>query len=248
MRKTPTAADTIAKIAGPACASRSFRSDKCASASPGTPGEVQEDQADGGRREEGEGQEGEDNDKERRMVTYENHGGGGGQRPRLLKDPDGGCFPRMELLQVGTELLGDPRAGPGLIPASPLPRGSKGEGDTEQDLDDLHRGAAAPMLGGAGSPDRVAHGEHDDQRDAPPDQEGGRVDACPRRGEQQDEHHDRARGHAGQQTKQPYGDHQAHGVSRCPARRAAIAWPPADPAGVATMASTSRTPVLRADC
>ena len=22
------------------------------------------------------------------MVTYENHGGGGGQRPRLLKDPE----------------------------------------------------------------------------------------------------------------------------------------------------------------
>jgi len=34
-RKTPTATDTIAKIAGPAWTSRSLRSDKCASACPG---------------------------------------------------------------------------------------------------------------------------------------------------------------------------------------------------------------------
>src|SRR5208283_3232376 len=79
-------------------------------------------------------------------------------------------------------------ASQGLIPASPLPRGNKRKDGTEQDLDDLHRGAAAPMLSGAGSPDCIAHGEHDDQRDAPPDQEGGRVDVCPGRGEQQDEH------------------------------------------------------------
>jgi hypothetical protein len=75
---------------------------------PGTPGEVQEDQPDGGCRKKSEGQEGEHDDKERRMVTDENHGGGSGKGPRLLKHPDGGRFPRMELLQAGSELLADP--------------------------------------------------------------------------------------------------------------------------------------------
>src|SRR5271166_6256105 len=75
---------------------------------PGTPGEVQEDQAYGGRGAEGEGNEGKHDDEVRRMVTYQNHGGRGGEGPRLLEDPDGGCFPRMELLQAGSELLGDP--------------------------------------------------------------------------------------------------------------------------------------------
>lgn len=68
--------------------------------------------------------------------------------------------------------------------------------------------------------------------DAPADQEGGRLDACPGRGEQQDEHDDRARGHAGQQTEQHYGDHQAHRVSRCPVRCLTIVSRPlAGPAG-----------------
>ena len=75
---------------------------------PGTPGEVHEDQADGGSGEEGEGQEGEDDDEVRRVVTHQDHGGGGGEGPRLLEDPDGGCFPWMELLQAGSELLADP--------------------------------------------------------------------------------------------------------------------------------------------
>lgn len=75
---------------------------------PRAPGEVQEDHPNGGCREEGEGQEGEDDDEERRMVAHENHGDGGGQRPGLLQDPDGGCFPRMEMVQPGSELVGDP--------------------------------------------------------------------------------------------------------------------------------------------
>jgi hypothetical protein len=41
------------------------------------------------------------------MVTHENQGGSGGQGPRLLEDPDGGCLPRIELRKAARELLGD---------------------------------------------------------------------------------------------------------------------------------------------
>jgi hypothetical protein len=108
MRKTPTAADTIAKDrrAGPYHAIPQVG--QACFGLPGTPGEIQEDQADRGRREQGEGQEGKNDDEERRVVTHQDHGGGRGEGPRLLEHPDGGCFPRVELLEAARELLANP--------------------------------------------------------------------------------------------------------------------------------------------
>ncbi len=189
------------------------------------PGEVQEDQADRCRREQGEGQERHHGDDKSRMVTHQNHGGSSGERPRLLQDSDGGCLPRTELLHAGGQLLADARAGSGLIPASPLPGGKEAQGDSEQNLEYRCHCAAVALANGAVSADRIGHSKDDDEGDAPPDKESGGVDPGPGSGKQQDEHDNGARGHAGEQAQQNYRNHQAHLESRFPASRPRLVMP-----------------------
>src|ERR1700734_4258651 len=103
-------ADTIAKITGPARTRRSLRSDKCPSASPGRRAKYR---------------------KIRPTVAVDRRVNAKkakttmGSAPRwrtsttaaaavrvhgCSRHPDNGCFPRVELLQAASELLGDSRA------------------------------------------------------------------------------------------------------------------------------------------
>ena len=86
-----------------ACTRRSLRSDKCASASPGRRAKYTKIRPTVAveRTAKAKTTMGAPNGDVREPRRRRRSG------PRLLEDPDGGCFPRIELFQAGRELLGD---------------------------------------------------------------------------------------------------------------------------------------------
>ena len=117
------------------------------------------------------------------VVVHDDQGGRDGDRPGLLEHAHdrgaGGGAGRACGPGAGRLPSADGTVGRGRSRASPHPGGDHEQRDAQQELEDRHRRCARRPLAGAGGRQGIAPGEHEREREPPPEQEPDRVHAGP---------------------------------------------------------------------